>query len=453
MYQPLTRPQTSPKKIGKILTGEKPQSFLRAPIPRAVGCKCCLFYMDFINIQTKQRVPLKSLNYEIEIVDCLGFITINQEYFNDDSLRTIETEFLFSISNEACFYGFEARIGDIIIKGEIKEKENAKAEYQNNLKKGNIVAYSEISSEQQDLLKIKVGNIPPLSPVSIKFKYLQQLDIFLNKFWRLTIPSTLTPRYQSRHQYRSDLTPILSKIEQSNPLPQPQAQNYPWTIKTVITSSSPISFMKSPSHSIISEFDKTQTKCTVCFQNDEVPNKDFTILFKNEAVNKANWILEQREEDEEYPYCAMVSFFPQFNAASDEDAFDSFVKNSVKNDFKISALKSKGEFIFVLDQSGSMKGRRIDMAKDALILFLKSMPPDSFFNIVSFGTRLKFMFPQSQIYSEERLEKSIVEIRKFQADFGGTELYEPLRRIFDTLPPKKCLRFDRWCNFKHQSSS
>ena len=232
-------------------------------------CLCCLFYMDFMDVITKRKVPLKSLNYEVEIVDCLAYISINQEYFNDDPVRTIETDFLFSIANEACFYDFEARIGDIIIKGAIKEKEIAKAEYQDNLRKGNMVAYSEISSEQQDLVKIKVGNIPPQSAVSIKFKYIQQLEICLNKFWRLTIPSTLTPRYQSRHHYSQDKeVKALEKTEQI--MPTDQIKKYPWTIKTVITSSSPISFLKSPSHSIVSEYDITQTKCTLSFQNEEI---------------------------------------------------------------------------------------------------------------------------------------------------------------------------------------
>ena len=63
-------------------------------------------------------------------MESLAYITIN------DQIQTIETEFLFSIANEACFYDFEAKIGDIIIKGEIKEKEEAKRDWHFIFSKG-----------------------------------------------------------------------------------------------------------------------------------------------------------------------------------------------------------------------------------------------------------------------------------------------------------------------------
>ena len=40
------------------------------------------------------------------------------------------------------------------MKGLIKEKEEAKKEYKENLEKGNLVVYSEIKKETPDIMKI-----------------------------------------------------------------------------------------------------------------------------------------------------------------------------------------------------------------------------------------------------------------------------------------------------------
>jgi hypothetical protein len=52
------------------------------------------------------------------------------------------------------------------------------------------------------------------------------------------------------------------------------------------------------------------------------------------------------------------------------------------------------EFIFIVDRSGSMGGDRIQSAREALLLFLKSLPISCYFNIVSFGSQFQALFPE-----------------------------------------------------------
>ena len=50
---------------------------------------------------------------------------------------------------------------------------------------------------------------------------------------------------------------------------------------------------------------------------------------------------------------------------------------------------TKGEdfcFIFIVDRSYSMKGERMEITKDALKLFIQSLPVGSQFAILSFGS-------------------------------------------------------------------
>ena len=55
----------------------------------------------------------------------------------------------------------------------------------------------------------------------------------------------------------------------------------------------------------------------------------------------------------------------------------------------------KSEYIFILDRSGSMSGKRINKAKESLLIFLKSLPEDSYFNVFSFGNSYVSLFPES----------------------------------------------------------
>jgi hypothetical protein len=76
-----------------------------------------------------------------------------------------------------------------------------------------------------------------------------------------------------------------------------------------------------------------------------------------------------------------------------------------------------------------MYGKRIEQATQALILFLMSLPQDSYFNVISFGSKFERMFPKSQKYSDEIVEQMISSIETFDADYGGTEIAEPLLDI------------------------
>jgi len=44
-------------------------------------------------------------------------------------------------------------------------------------------------------MKLKLGNLKKDEEVTITLKYLENLTVAMNKFWRLIIPSTVTPRY------------------------------------------------------------------------------------------------------------------------------------------------------------------------------------------------------------------------------------------------------------------
>ena len=49
-------------------------------------------------------------------------------------------------------------------------------------------------------MTINIGNLPPKTSITITFEYIEMLSVCLNKFWKFSLPSTLTPRYQPKEQ-------------------------------------------------------------------------------------------------------------------------------------------------------------------------------------------------------------------------------------------------------------
>merc|ERR1719334_2387511 len=73
----------------------------------------------------------------------------------------------------------------------------------------------------------------------------------------------------------------------------------------------------------------------------------------------------------------------------------------------------------------------MNQAKKALELFLHSLPSDCYFNIWSFGSTYDALFSEGSIkYSDGSLNKALDHVRQMTADYGGTEIYNPLRDIF-----------------------
>jgi hypothetical protein len=75
---------------------------------------------------------------------------------------------------------------------------------------------------------------------------------------------------------------------------------------------------------------------------------------------------------------------------------------------------------------------QIGLAKEAMLLFIRSLPVGSHFNIIRFGTRYDILFKGetlTTVYNEQTAKTAEDLTRAMAADFGGTELLEPLQHV------------------------
>ncbi|KAL6058963.1 von Willebrand factor A domain-containing protein 5A [Balamuthia mandrillaris] len=122
---------------------------------------------------------------------------------------------------------------------------------------------------------------------------------------------------------------------------------------------------------------------------------------------------EEDEKEERKEVAVMLSFFPKLNG---ED------------------METITEMVFVVDRSGSMAGSRIEQAKNALFLFLQSIPLGTRFNVVGFGSHFTQLFSESVKYNGDTLKKAIAHVKDMAANMGGTSILPPLQSILSTPP-------------------
>ena len=77
-------------------------------------------------------------------------------------------------------------------------------------------------------------------------------------------------------------------------------------------------------------------------------------------------------------------------------------------------------FIFLLDQSGSMRGSRISIAKKALEIFL-----------IGFGSKFRKYDEVPKEYTKKNIEQTLYQISQLNSNLGGTNIYNPLKNIYE----------------------
>ena len=105
---------------------------------------------------------------------------------------------------------------------------------------------------------------------------------------------------------------------------------------------------------------------------------------------------------------------------------------------KFTIPPSDSEIIFVIDRSGSMQDK-IPTLRSALEVFLKSIPIGVNLNIVSFGTRISYLWPHSKPCSRKSLEQALNLSRGVEADHGGTNILLSLKAAVDKRRKDKLL--------------
>ncbi|XP_056906752.1 von Willebrand factor A domain-containing protein 5A-like isoform X2 [Takifugu flavidus] len=365
----------------------------------------------------KEPVPLKSVGVDVEVRDHVASVVSTLNYENSED-KAVEAVFVFPLPGDAAVCHFSATVGQKEIVAEVKEKQQAHEEYDDALSSGQQAFLLEESDETPDIFSLRVGSLPPGQSASIRLEYVIELAVEADDGLRFCLPAVLNPRYQPEGSKSSSVQ--VSSVA---------ASEVPYTLSLCVRVSSthPVSKVESNcSLDPLQYLNTEKTQTTVKLAPGHKFDRDVELLIYYQDAHQPTALVEAGKNSAKPSSLmadpvVMLSLYPEFPKAV------------------MSSFASCGEFVFLMDCSGSMSSPLnrsktnetcIASARDTLLLLLKSLPMGCYFNIYTFGSSFEHIFPKSVEYTQKTMDEALKKVKTIDANLGGTEILRPLQHIF-----------------------
>jgi len=346
--------------------------------------------------------PLKSTDVNVSIQGIIADTYVVQTYANEGS-KPINASYIFPASTKVTVHGMQMQIGNQTVTAVIKEKEEAKQEFETAKSEGKSA--SMLSEERANVFTMDVANIMPGDEVRIELHY-TELIMPTEGVYQFVYPTVVGPRYVSP---ALDDTGTREEWTGIPYLANGSAPSDTYNIHVSVSTGVPIAELTSSSHDIIIQ-EKGDTMADVGLKDpsDYAGNRDFILNYKLTGEQINTGLITSKGEKENF-FMLMVQ--PPEHCQTDEIP--------------------PREYIFVLDVSGSMSGFPLETAKGLIYNLVSGLRETDCFNLILFsGTSLK-MADRSVPATQENISKAACLIKE-QTGTGGTELAEALEDALDT---------------------
>lgn len=349
------------------------------------------------------QLPLKSTQVNVKVSGVIADVTVVQTYKNEGQ-RAIEAKYVFPGSTRAAVHGMNVRLADRLITAKIREKQQAKIEYDAAKQEGKTAALLE--QHLPNVFQMNVANIMPGDDVKVELRYTELL-LPTDGSYQFVFPTVVGPRYNSPQGSQASAPWVAQPY-------LPQGQNTPTSSATPafdihVSLNTPIGVkeLRSSSHTINSYTE--QGGATVVGLNptaEPTNNRDFILNYRLAGEKIETGVMLYKSQDENF-FLAMVEP-PKAPAAT--------------------AITPR-EYIFVVDISGSMQGFPLDTAKGVLRELIGGLRPSDTFNVLLFSGSNSFLNPTSVPATKANIEQAIRTIDR-QGGGGSTELIPALKRVY-----------------------
>ncbi|MDF1665234.1 MAG: VIT domain-containing protein [Planctomycetota bacterium] len=368
-----------------------PRSFMES-----IRNKCGLGGLIAKSPEQEVAFPLQEVKVRVSIAGNCCRAVIDQRFKNPLKVG-MEAVHIFPLPEDGAVNEVELRCGDIIVKAECKEKEEAQEEFNQARQQGHRAAL--LTQERDDVHTLNVTNIPPGEEVTVRIVVVEKLEIIDGEY-RFRFPTTIAPRYLPGNPISHEgpgANPDTDRVTDASRLQPPLRLEGGTKLDLEVELAAPVHNLSSSLHAVRMGIDGGGIK--VAPSTKATLNKDFILSFSTGDDQEASL---RAWTDGNYTLAVVE---PPLKKISD----------SVPRDA-----------VFVVDISGSMSGAKLDAAKKALITAVHGLLPGDRFKLVAFDDRIELFKKDFVDFNDQTLAAADKWIDNLRAR-GGTEMLPAIK--------------------------
>jgi Ca-activated chloride channel family protein len=349
------------------------------------------------------HLPLKDTRVQIDVSGVIADVKVTQTYRNEGS-RPINARYVFPASTRAAVYAMRMRIGDQVIVAKIKEREQAKQEFEKAKQEGKSASLLE--QDRPNVFSMSLANLMPGEQVEVELRYTELLAP-TDGVYEVVFPTVVGPRYSSQPESSA---PEEDKLVKNPYLHQGVKPTSSLHIAARISAGVPIRDLICTSHQISPQWQGPAVAHLALDNTAQFEgNRDFILRYRLTGDQIASGLLLYKGADENFfLYMAQP---PQRVADAEVPA---------------------REYIFVVDVSGSMYGFPLNTTKSLMRKLIGQLRPSDLFNVILFSGDSAALSAKSLRADQQNISKAIHLIEQ-QRGGGGTELLAAVKHAM-SLP-------------------
>ena len=343
-------------------------------------------------------LPIDGIDVDLQVTGLMVRGTVTQRFHNPTD-RVIDALYVFPLPDRAAVRAMEMRIGERRIRSVVREREDARREFESARAEGRKAAL--VEQLRPNLFTSSAANLNPGDSIEIVLEYVEE-STYRDGSFELAVPLTFTPRAAAadpagRADARAQSTTASARgggfVSSADPA-APRA-----SVVVRLDTGLPLREVVSSSHRIVTEASDGGFVVRPV-GGRVVADRDFRLRWIPQLGSAPRTVALVEERDgERFLLLLMVPPEAQSEAG----------------------LGLPTETLFVVDVSSSMAGPSIGQARRALLAALERLRPEDRFNLMAFNHETAAFRPQFLHADEQNLIEARRWVRALQPE-GGTRI-------------------------------